>query len=164
MCVCVCACMHKTTRHCLSFKHGCWLRPRQGQRQVEGGEQREEKQGASRVSQFGASCQGACHARLQAFKPRTRMLCREAWSGGRALLAGPVPFVLAGPSPILLADLSLLFLKFTANYPELHIKFYRVCWLSPLQFPGDPDRLWAAPPGQPIILLFISAPGRDVQP
>jgi len=29
---------------------------------------------------------------MRAFKPSTRMLCREAWSGGRALLAGPFPF------------------------------------------------------------------------
>jgi len=37
------------------------------------------------------------------------MLRREAWLGGRALLADPFPFLLAGPSPFLLADLSLFF-------------------------------------------------------
>jgi hypothetical protein len=79
------------------------------------------------------------------------MLRREAWSGGSALLAGPFPFVLAGPSPFLLADLSLFFPKFTANYPELRIKFYRV----------SETRTGF---GQPKILLSIPVPGRDVHP
>jgi hypothetical protein len=47
--------------------------------------------------------------KMRAFKPSTCMLRREAWSGRRALLAGPFPFLLAGPSPFLLADLSLFF-------------------------------------------------------
>ena len=88
VCVCVCMCMYVCAcmRACVRFAHGCWLRPHQGQGQGEGGEQREEKRGASiwRDVHFSVWCK--LPSKMQALKPSTHMLRREARSGGGASL------------------------------------------------------------------------------
>jgi len=150
----------------LSFAHGCWLRPRQGQRQGDGGEQREEGR-ASRVSLW-CKLPRCLPSKMRAFKPITRMLRREAWPGGRALLAGPFPFLLAGPSPFLLADLSLFF-PFSQCPSHCHsqssLQTTRNCILNFTGSPGvagavapaisgRPGPTLGCPLGQPKIVIY----------
>ena len=146
MCVYVCAyvCVYvlACARHCSRFTHGCWLRSHPGQGQGVGGEQREEKRDAFIWSQSVWCKLPRC--KMQALKPSTRMLCREAWSGGRALLTPP-PFCW------------LTFLSFSHSHSGvLTVNFKVHC-----KVPGTAYNIL---PGQPKILLFIPVPGRDVLP
>jgi hypothetical protein len=145
VCVYVCAYVFvlACARHCSRFAHGCWLRPHQGQGQGEGGEQREKEQGASIWSLVQAAKVHCLPCKMQALKPSTHMLRREAWSGGRALLGWLTPppscwLTFPSSSHSRSVILTVSFPKFTANYPELHLNCYR------------------APLGQPKILFIYS--------
>ena len=159
MCVCVRACKRVCVRAraCVRFAHGCWLslirargRGRAGSRGRRSGEL---PSGGIFISQSVWCKLPSCKLprKMQALKPSTHMLRREAWSGGGASSWGDL-------SPILLADPtlffpfsqchSLSFPKVTANYPELHLKINR----------GSQNRRGCRPPGQPKTLLFIPVP------
>jgi hypothetical protein len=126
-----------------------------------GWEQRNEDRGASIWSQSVWCMMPRCNACSASTQARHSHALWEAWSGGRALLADPSPF--------LLADLSLLF-PFSQRHSHCHsqnsLQTTRNCIYNCIgspgiagavapAFSGDPDWLWAAPPGQPITLFLF---------
>ena len=112
----------------------------------------------------GVQCEG-CHA-CNRKEPICQAQCSQApkersgHEGEPGWLTSPCPSSLINSHFVYPA--SFISLQFTANYPELHINFYRVPrksqGLSPLQFPCSPDRLWAAPTGHPKTMLIFSGP------
>ena len=146
------------------FAHGCWLMPHQGQGQGDGVEQREEERGAVNWILFLSvwcklpRCKLQC--KMQALKPSTHMLGREAWSGGGASCG------VADLSPFLLADLSLFF-PFLQCHPHCHFqKSLQITQKCISNFTRSPGIAGAVAPAdfQEIRTntLFIPAPGREV--
>jgi hypothetical protein len=104
------------------------------------------------------------------FWPTLHMLRREAWLGGRALLADPSTF--------LLADLSLFFPSSQCHshcHSQNPLQTTRSCIQNFIGSPviagsvapaisGRPGPALGCPSGTAQILLFIPVPGRDVQP
>ena len=94
--------------------------------------------------------------KMQALKPSTHMLCREAWLGGRALLADPSPFLLAYLSSSPHSHSVIL-----TVIPEFHCKLPGTAYAVAPAISGRPGPALGCPSGTAhnFVIYFSSRTG-----